>query len=457
MCNPLKIIVPYKFKARSYQQNIFKQVGSDIHKLKRGVAVWHRRSGKDKTFLNFDIREMHYRIGAYYYIFPTLTQGRKIIWDGIDRDGFKFMDHFPREMVQSKNKSDMQVKLKNGSIFQIVGTDHLDSIIGTNPVGVIFSEYSLQNPIAWDFIRPILSENGGWALFNYTFRGKNHGWDLYEMARQNDKWYCELLTVTDTKREDGTPVISSEAIDEERQAGMDEDLINQEYYCDPSATDKGAFYSDQLKWIDENNRVREVNYEPDLLVMTFWDIGRTDYNSIWFTQKAGEEIRIIDFYQNHNKGIDHYIDFILGEKNTDGRRVGGLPYKKYKHWAPHDIKVTEYTSNQSRIEYARLNGVDFNVVPDISIQDGIDAGRRVLKYCYFDNKIGKRTSDNGEHGVNFGLNALRSYRKLFDEKRKTYKDIPHHDWASHPADAFRYLSIGIAVSYGVPGVRIQAF
>ncbi|GAG23226.1 unnamed protein product, partial [marine sediment metagenome] len=181
-------------------------------------------------------------------------------------------------------------------------------------------------------------------------------------------------------------------------------------------------------------------------VMTFWDIGRTDATSIWFAQKINNEIRVIDFYQNHNKGIDHYIDF-----------VKMLPYKKYRHWAPHDIKVTDYTATESRIEYARLHGVDFEITPNISIQDGIDAGRRILKICYFSDKVGVRSADGGEHGVNFGLNALRSYRKLFDEKRKTYKDIPHHDWASHPADAWRYLSVGISITYNIPGLKIKAF
>jgi len=445
MSTPIK--VPHEFKARSYQKGLFSGVGSNTNKKNRGVSVWHRRSGKDKSFLNFLIREMALRVGTYYYIFPTLKQGRKIIWDGMDKDGFKFLSHFPRGLVKSKNISDMKIELHNGSIFQIVGTDNMDSIIGTNPIGLVFSEYSLQNPIAWDFLRPILTENGGWAVFNFTFRGKNHGWELYNMAKDNHDWFCELLTVDDTKRPDGSPVITKAAIDTERQAGMPESLILQEFYCDPSASDAGAYYSDQFVEIDKSDRIGHFPYNPDFPVLTAWDIGRTDNTSIWFAQKINKQVNIFDFYQNHNKGIDHYIE-----------KIDSLPYSRYQHFAPHDIKVTDWTTDQSRIEYARLHGIDFEITPDMSVQDGIDAGRRLLSIAHFDDKIGVRSDDGGEHGVNFGLNALRSYKKIFNEKRKTYSDKPFHDWASHPADAWRYLAIDIAIEYDIPNLIIeQAF
>ncbi len=214
--------------------------------MKRAVCVWSRRSGKDKTFLNFMIRKMFERVGIYYYFFPNYNQGRKILWDGIDRDGFKFMDHVPEAIREKINNQEMKVTLKNNSIMQVIGTDNIDSIMGTNPIGCVFSEYSLQNPEAWEFVRPILAENGGWSVFNYTPRGRNHGHVLYNMARKNPRWFCELLTVDDMRREDGQPVISDDVIEAERESGMSEEMIQQEFYCSFEAALQMCFFGNTL-------------------------------------------------------------------------------------------------------------------------------------------------------------------------------------------------------------------
>lgn len=214
------IQVPYKFSPRPYQVKLFKALEEGT---KRAVIIWHRRSGKEKTCLNIMVTKMLERVGTYYYFFPEFSQGRKIIWDGIDKDGFRFIDHIPKELIVNKNDQEMKIRLKNGSIFQIIGTDNIDSIVGSNPVGCVFSEYAIQRPQAWEFIRPILAENGGWAIFDYTPRGMNHGWKLYQQAITSG-WFHEVLTVDDTE------AISAEALREE-YAQMPEDLFEQEYYC----------------------------------------------------------------------------------------------------------------------------------------------------------------------------------------------------------------------------------
>ncbi len=159
---------PYKFTPRPYQMGMFQALNSGF---KRIVAIWHRRAGKDKSLMNLLATQAAQRRGSYFYFFPTYQQGRKIIWDGMDRDGFPFIEHIPRELVKTKNSSEMKVVMTSGSIIQVVGTDNIDSIVGTNPIGCVFSEYSLQDPRGWDYIRPILRENGGWSAFNYTPRG----------------------------------------------------------------------------------------------------------------------------------------------------------------------------------------------------------------------------------------------------------------------------------------------
>lgn len=185
----------------------------------------HRRAGKDKTVLNAVISKMIDRVGTYYYFFPTFNQGRKILWDGIDKDGMRFLDHFPKELIKGKpNETEMRIELVNGSIFQVVGCDKIDSIVGTNPIGVVFSEYSLMKAQVWEFIRPILAENGGFAIFVYTPRGMNEGWKILQIAKENpEEWWNEVLTVEDTK------AISETVLAQERKE-MPSDLFEQEYY-----------------------------------------------------------------------------------------------------------------------------------------------------------------------------------------------------------------------------------
>lgn len=182
----MEITLPYKFQPRPYQLPILRAFDAG---KKRIIQIWHRRGGKDKLDVNIVARAMQEHVGTYYYFFPTYSQGKKALWEGISKEikdaedniispAMRILEHFPEALVSKKNDTEMKIVYKNGSIFQVVGTDNIDSVVGTNPIGCVFSEYSLQNPKAWDFIRPILKENGGWAIFNYTPRGKNHGYDL---------------------------------------------------------------------------------------------------------------------------------------------------------------------------------------------------------------------------------------------------------------------------------------
>lgn len=220
MSQEVEITLPHNFTPRAYQLPLLQAMDGGS---KRAVIVWHRRAGKDKTCLNLIIKKMYEQVGTYYYLFPTYNQGKKVLWDGIGKDGKRFIDHFPPELVESKNETELKIKTKNGSLFQIIGTDNIDAIVGTNPIGCIFSEYALQNPKAWDYVRPILAENGGWAIFIFTPRGMNHGWKMLQQAQANG-WFNEVLTVDDTQS------ISKEALDEERRE-MPQDLFEQEYYC----------------------------------------------------------------------------------------------------------------------------------------------------------------------------------------------------------------------------------
>jgi phage terminase large subunit len=390
---------------------------------KRLVCIWHRRAGKDKSLINLLTKKACERVGNYFYLFPTYAQGRKILWEGIDKEGFKFLDHIPKELIGSVNNQEMKIELKNGSVIRVIGTDNINSIVGTNPVGCVFSEYSLQDPRAWSFIRPILAENGGWAVFNYTPRGANHGKQLYEMAAKDPaNWFVQKLTVDDTG------AIAKDVLDHERsemlqQTGSDA-LFMQEYYVSFDAPVEGAYYGAHLLRAEEEGRITTVPYEPTVPVKTYWDLGIDDSMTIWFVQQVGREVRVIDYLEANGEGLPYYA-----------RELQKRDYLYEEHWFPHDGTVRELGTGKSRQETAESLGIKPLKIakrPDQK-EDGIEAVRNILSRCWFDS--GK---------CELGLNALRSYQKVFDEKNNVYRTTPLHNWASHGADAFQTLALAFS-------------
>lgn len=416
--------LPHKFEPRPYQDNIFKAMDNGF---KRAVCVWHRRSGKDKSLWNLMLKKSAERIGNYYYYFPTMSQGRKTIWQGRDKDGFPFLDHIPQEIIKRKSDQEMRVEFSYGSAIQIVGTDRLE-VVGPNPIGCVFSEYSLQDPRGWSYITPILVENEGWAIFNFTPRGMNHGFDLYDMAKNNPDWFCERLTVDDTE------AIKQAAIHAERNAGMKEGLVQQEFYCSFEYGLEGSYYVDEIGTLREQGHIGDVPVQ-DLQTHTAWDIGE-DQTSIWFLQIDGQRINIIDYHQDSGKGLKEYIR-VLQEKG----------YVYGAHLAPHDMAAREWGSGEARVDKAADLGVDFEIVPkDPTIDDGIQATRSLITRCWFDEKRTKK-----------GLHALMNYQREWDEKNKTFKPTPKHDWASHAADAFRTLGSGFhLIETEIPEINVNA-
>jgi intein/homing endonuclease len=400
------LTIPYNYTPRDYQKPLFNALSNGYRKI---FCVWHRRAGKDKTLINLCVKEMLKEVGNYFYIFPTYAQGRKILWNGIDKNGFKFINHIPEAIRKKTDNTEMFIELINGSTFQVIGSDRIDSIVGTNPRGIVYSEYSLQNPLVREYMSPILAENGGWEVYNTTPRGENHAFELYSTAKNLPDWFCQILTIEDTKREDGSPVVDMKVIEDLRKSGMSEDLIQQEFYCSFSASASGAYFSNQIRLATEENRFTKIPYEEKLPVCTFWDIGVGDSTAIWFAQFVGKEIRLIDYYENSGEGLTHYIKYLQSK-----------PYIYKDHYAPHDIEVREFTSGRARIDIAKDLGIRFKIAPKLSIEDGIEAVRLIFSRCYFDDTNCKQ-----------GIRALRNYHKDFDETNQTYRTSPVHDWSSH--------------------------
>lgn len=219
----MEVNIPHKFTPREYQMPLFQAMDGGI---KRAILVWHRRAGKDKACWNYMIKRAFERVGTYFYFLPEYSQAKKVIWDNIDNDGFKMLDHIPENLIKSTNATELKATLINGSVIQLIGADNFHkSGVGTNPVGVVLSEYSINNPAVWNFIRPILAVNGGWAIFNFTPRGQNHAYQLMEMAKDNEEWFVQKLTIEDTG------ILTEEDMDRERREGMSQAMIDQEYYC----------------------------------------------------------------------------------------------------------------------------------------------------------------------------------------------------------------------------------
>lgn len=243
----------------------------DAYKLEnilRFFLAWHRRAGKDVFGLDFARERAHERVGGYWHLFPYHVQARRAIWKGIDaRTGQRFIDRaFPENLIDAVNDTEMSITFKNGSSWQMLGSDNYDRLVGANPAGVLFSEYALCDPAAWDYIRPILVENKGWAAFITTFRGRNHAYRMYSSLKGNPNWYVDLRTIEDTCRNDGTPIVTPADVEKEIAEGMSRSLARQEFYCDPDAANEGAIFARQYnrllqiapsEW-HENNRVVRV-------------------------------------------------------------------------------------------------------------------------------------------------------------------------------------------------------
>ncbi len=424
MINKQEIIIPHNYKPRPYQMGLWDAMIES--KKKRAIYVWHRRAGKDLLALNRILYSaMFEAVGTYWHIFPSYAQGAKSVWQETNSEGRKYIDYIPQELIAKKNEKELKITLKNGSIYQIVGSDNPDSLRGAGIKGAVFSEYAEQDPRAWGTIQPMLLENNGWAMFNFTPKGQNHAYELYKMAQKMPEvWHSEIKTAEETG------VFTQEQLEQVKAEILSEgktlDFFNQEFLCSFNNPIEGAYYSKIIDDIDKQGRIGNYPYNPALPVYTFWDLGVGDATTIWFAQFIGNEVRIIDYIEDNNRGMNTYI-----------KEVKDKPYIYEQHYAPHDIQIREFTNGKSRLETALELGLRFMIAPKLSIEDGIDAVRAILPKCFFNEATTRR-----------GLLTIKNYKKEFDNKNNTFKLQPKHDWASHGADAFRYLAVSYRENIG---------
>lgn len=391
------------------------------HSLKRfSVLVCHRRFGKTVFCLN----EMIHRAlmcdlpnPRFAYIAPLYKQAKTVSWD--------YLKEYTKGIPGTKyNESELRVDFFNGARIYLLGADNPDSIRGMYLDGAILDEYAQMSPRMWgQVIRPLLSDRKGWAIFIGTPMGHNQFWDIYDFARRSKEWFSCMYKASDTG------IIDEDELESARLE-MDDDEYEQEFECSFTAAVKGAYYGRLLAEADDDGRISEVPFDPALPVSTGWDIGIGDDTVVWFFQQSGGWINVIDFYSNRGEGMAHYKN-MLDQKSSKK----GYVYKT--HYGPHDLEAKEWGTGKTRQEQASSLGLDFEIVAQIRIKDdGHNAVRAILPRCRFDME---NCAD--------GIEALRQYRREWDDKNRTFRDRPLHDWCSHPADGFQTLALGIKDRY----------
>ena len=398
-------VIEIPYKPREHQLK--------VHELLDGkrfaVVVAHRRFGKTVAALNHLIREAvlnEKETPRYAYIAPTYGQAKRVAWD--------YLVKYTTPLGGTNNISELRVDFW-GRRIQLYGSDNPDSLRGQFFDGVIIDEVGDQNPKIWtDIVRPALTDRKGWCLFIGTPKGHNHFKELRDRAEKEEGWGLLEFKASETGVVDDVEL-------KQAKNEMGEDKYRQEFECSFDAAVEGSYYGQMLNELEEKKHMQEIPREEISRTFTAWDLGMGDSTSIWVAQLVGTEVRLIDYYENHGVGLDHYVKWI---KDND--------YSKAEHILPHDVRVRELGTGKSRLEMLEESGLEIKIAPRMGLDDGIQAVRRLLPRCWFN-----------VPQVQNGLNCLRNYRRDYDEKRKIFFERPLHDWSSHGSDSFRYLALGL--------------
>lgn len=376
------------------------------------IGVAHRRAGKTVA----DINELV--IGAtkcrlpnprFAYVAPHLNQAKDIAW--------VYLKEYTAFLSPKINESELWVELPGGARIRIYGADNPDRLRGIYLDGVVLDEFGDMDPTIWtQVIRPALSDRKGWAAFIGTPKGKNTFHKLWIEAEDDPDWTRLMLKASETGLLDAKELADARKM-------MSDDEYAQEYECSFDAAVRGAYYARELNEAEASDppRVTSVPHDPRLLTHTAWDLGMADSTVIWFIQTHGRETRVIDVVKGEGQALDWYV-----------REIQSRGYLYGNHYLPHDVEVRELGTGKSRKEVLEGLGVNNIVVcPNIPLHDGIQAVRMLLPTCWFDKAKCKD-----------GIEAMRMYRRDYDEKRQEFRTTPLHDWTSHYADAFRYFAVG---------------
>jgi len=343
------------------------------------------------------------------YVAPYRSQAKAVVWD--------YLKRYAEPLIKVSNESELQIELTNGSRIKLFGADNADAMRGLGFDGLYLDEYGDFKPSIWgNILRPALSDKQGWCVFGGTPKGKNQFWQIYQTASKSpDEWFLLRLPAS-------TSGLLPESELAAARAQLSEDQYLQEMECSFEAAILGAFYGTEMREATEQGRITPIEYDKNIPVHTAWDLGFRDDTAVWWYQVIRGELHILEYYGVSGANISDLAAVIKSK-----------PYKYGKHYLPHDARAkTLAAAGKSVIEqlaeYLGINNMA--IVPDLGVQDGIQAVRQVLPRCWFD---AVKCED--------GIEALRQYQREYDEDKKAFRDRPRHDWCSHPADAFRMLAV----------------
>lgn len=387
---------------------------------KRLFLVHHRRAGKDVLSFNLVFREALRKPGTYVYMLPTIDQARKVIWNSRQNSGERFVEgYIPKELILKTHEQDMRVELVNGSVIQLAGSDNYNRLMGINAWGLVFSEWSLSDPAAWDYLQPIVQLNGGWALFQGTPRGQNHFYDMWLKAKENPKtWFTQIQTIKDTGL-----ISEQEIADAIARGDISYEKAQQEYYCSFLSLNEQTYYGRYVDDMRLRGRIGDFPWDPSYPVHAGFDWGHRDQTVAIFFQLIQGTVRIIDCQAKTGEGLEFYAKYMKDKPYTYGTLIG-----------PHDMRVHELTTNQTRWAKMHSLGYTFQIAPHVPVQDGIESCRTILPRTYINAKEG-HCSDL--------VKALENYRAERVTVHGTALSKPKHDSYSDFCDSWRYCCLMI--------------
>lgn len=403
--------------------------------IKRHLLERPRRSGKEVESWNLVIQAAITDPGLYMMVYPTNVRARAVLWDGAilmpDLTSFKFLDMIPKYFLYSINNQEMKIKLVNGSVIWVVGSDiDVNKLRGTNPRGIVYSEFAFQDPRVFYIMLPALRQNGGWLIGQSTFNGMNHFYQMIENNKNDPLWYCRVDSIETLIDENGNRYITDDMIKEDRRAGMPEYLIQQEYYGVVQINQETMYFAHPIKHILENGKLIPQLFIPNAPVYTAWDIGMNDSTAIVFFQLrlVDKYMRpaVIGYHEANNRDLAYYI----GECRRFCTRYNLV---MHTHFLPHDGKNKDFNTGKNTIDFLMEMGERGMVVPrPPSKENAIEAIRRKLYITDFNKENTQRLID-----------CLSNYSKEFDDRMGTYKNRPLHNWASHGVDAYQTMALAL--------------
>lgn len=406
------LLAPDRIELRPYQAVARQKF---LQGVIRQLLGWHRRAGKDVYALDTARDQADQEVGTYWHLYPTHVQARRAIWNGIDKTGVRFLERaFPLERRVATRSQDMQIELDNGSMWQLCGSDRYNSLVGSNPRGVVFSEFALCDPRSWDYVRPILRENGGWALFITTFRGKNHAWHMAQRLKNNPAWYVDIRTVEDTTDVHGERIITDADVQADRDEGMAEARIQEEYYCNPVAAVPGAIYGKAFERLIDAGRLGNYGYDSSLPVFAAWSLEYDDQYTVSFLQNRGNEARVIGSKSYPFEALNDCLDHV----------AHAWPWRYIaRHIVPNG------TPGEVIEQFEKRPGALVEHAP--KIENVYSVTREELATTYVDNapRAFNDDQDNNERLVD----AMNGHRFTEAKGGQSFTNTPVNSWEKHYA------------------------